>query len=107
MRNRNRPVKYAVINAAGAGNNTLVAAVTGKKIRVLAFAMVSGGIVTATFQTAAGGTALTGAIPMAANTQVTAPYSPDGHFETAASALLNLSLGGAVQVSGWLVYQEI
>lgn len=100
--------KFAKVDAASNGNNTLVAAVTGKKIRVLAgFFDMSGTLVTMTFQSGAGGTALTGAIGIAQSTTFTMPFCPVGHFETAAGALLNLSLSGAQQVSGYLVYIEV
>jgi hypothetical protein len=101
------PVKFAKIDAASSGNNTLVAAVTGKKIRVLNYVLIAGGTVTATFQSGAGGTALTGAMPFVANGGVAPGLDETGHFETAAGSLLNLSLNGAVQVSGHLKYQEV
>lgn len=53
-------VKHAKIDAASSGDNTLVAAVTGKKIRVLAaFFTMTGTAVTIRFEDGAGGTALT------------------------------------------------
>lgn len=100
-------VKYAVIDAATSGDNTIVAAVTGKKIRVLSYVLVSAGTVTARFESGAGGTALTGQMTMAVNTNHVAPFSPVGHFQTAEGALLNLELSGAVSVDGYLVYEEI
>ena len=100
-------LKRAVINVAGSGNNTLVAAVTGKKIRVLSYVIVAGGAVTARFESDADGTALTGEMELAAN-QVLAPPDPrGGHFETAAGELLNLELSGAVNVDGYLSYIEV
>ena len=54
-------IKRAKIDAASSGDNTLVAAVTGKKIRVLAaFFTMTGTAVTIRFESGAGGTALTG-----------------------------------------------
>jgi hypothetical protein len=97
-------VQYAPISAAGSGNNTLVAAVTGKKIRVIGFALVGAGSVTAKFQSGAGGTDLTGAMTLAAGTSVVVEPYESGVFETAVAALLNLNLSGAIQVSGFLVY---
>lgn len=92
------------IDAGDSGDNTIVAAVTGKKIRVTSFALVSAGTVTARFESAAGGTALTGQMTMAANTSVVFPYNPNGWFETVISELLNLELSGAVSVDGCLTY---
>lgn len=99
--------KFKAVSASSAGNNTLVAAVTGKKIRVLAGLLYAAGTVTATIQTAAGGTALTGAFPLLAQVGFQVPYCPLGNFETVAGELLNLNLGGAVAVTGWLVYIEV
>lgn len=100
-------VKYAVIDAATLGNNTLVAAVAGKKLRVLAFFLVASGAVTARLQSGAGGTALTGQMVMAANGVLSVPFNPEGWCETAAGALLNLELSAAVSVDGALTYVEV
>jgi hypothetical protein len=97
-------VQYAVIDHAASGNNTLVAAVTGKKIRVVFFLMVSAGSVTPRFQSGAGGTALSGQMTMAVNSVISAPYNPAGWFETAAAALLNLELSAPVSVDGVVGY---
>jgi hypothetical protein len=101
--------KFASVSAAGNGNNTLVAAVTGKKIRVLSMHLtMSGTTVTWAFQSGAGGTALTGTMgPIAQGVTVVWPFNPLGHFQTAASTLLNLSLSGAQTVAGSLVYIEV
>lgn len=96
--------RYAVIDAATSGDNTIVDAVANKKIRVLAVALVSAGTVTARFESGAGGTALTGQMTTAVNTGVVLPYNPVGWFETAAGALLNLELSGNVSVDGSLTY---
>ena len=99
-------VKRAVIDAATSGDNSIVSAVTGKKIRVLSVVLVSAGTVTVRFESGAGGTALTGQLTLAANVGFSSGYSPVGHFETAAGAALNLELSGAVSVDGWIVYVE-
>jgi len=102
-----RGIKRAIISGATSGDNTLVTAVTGKKIRVLSLFLVAAGAVTVRFESGAGGTALTGVMSVAANGALVLPHSDAGWFETAAAALLNMELGGAVQVSGALVYQEV
>lgn len=105
---RNHPVKYAVIDAASSGDNTIVAAVSGKKIRVLAGSLtMTGTAVTIRFESGAGGTALTGQMTPSQGSTISLPWCPAGHFETAAGALLNLELGGAQSVDGWLVYIEV
>lgn len=101
-------VKHAAISAALSGNNTLVAAVAAKKIRVISLFLVAAGDVTATVQNGAGGTALSGAIPLTSNSGFTLPRNQDGWFaDTGANTLLNLSLSAAVQVSGALSYIEV
>jgi len=100
-------VKRAAIDAASSGNNTLVAAVTGKKIRVLALTVtMTGTAVTIRFEDGAGGTALTGQMQPTQGQTVTLPFNPVGWFETSAATLLNLELGGAQSVDGVLVYIE-
>lgn len=99
--------KYAVIDAATLGDNTIVAAVTGKKLRVLALFVIAAASVTARFESGASGTALTGQMVLAANGGFSLPFNPEGWFETAANALLNLELSGAVSVDGAVTYAEV
>ena len=99
--------KFATIAASSSGNNTIVAAVTSKKIRVVAAAFISNGTVNAKFQSGAGGTDLTGLFYMVANTGAVLPYNPVGWFETAVTTLLNLNLSGAVAVGGCIAYVEV
>ncbi len=94
----------AVIDNATSGNNTIVAAVTGYKIRVHNLVLVASGTTTVRFQSGAGGTSLTGDMALVANVGFAPGFDPTGHFETAASALLNISLSAAVSVDGWLTY---
>lgn len=96
-----------MIDAASSGDNTIVAAVTAKKVRVLALFLVSAGSVTARFESGASGTALTGQMTLAVNSGFCLPYNPVGWFETAAGELLNLELSGAVSVDGSVTYAEI
>ena len=98
-------IKYAVIDHASSGDNTLVAAAgAGKKIRVLSYAIVAAGAVTVRFESGASGTALTGQMSLAANGGIACGYNEGGWFETLANQLLNLELGGAVSVDGHLSY---
>lgn len=101
------PQRYAVIDHASNGDNTVITAVTGQKIRVLALFLLSAGTTTVRFESGAGGTALTGQMSLTAQSGFSLPYNPVGWFETAASALLNLELSAAVSVDGCLVYQVI
>jgi len=99
--------KFAIIDHAVSGNNTLVASVTDKKIRVLAVMMVSAGDVTVRFEGGASGTALTGQMNLTTNSGFTLPFNPVGWFETAVTTLLNLELSGSISVDGLLVYVEV
>jgi hypothetical protein len=102
-------LKFAVIDAASAGDNTLVSAVTGRKIRVHQLVMINGHTAAQTvrFESAASGTALSGQMILAANGGFTLPFSPVGWFETVAGELLNLELAGATTVDGVLAYTEV
>lgn len=99
--------KFAVIQASAVGNNTIIAAVTSKKLRVLAYNFIANGTVNAKFQSGAGGTDLTGLKYCVANSGICAPFNPVGWIETASGALLNLNLSAAIAVGGEIVYAEI
>lgn len=100
-------VKYAKIDASTSGDNTIVAAVTGKKIRVVSLFYFSSGTVNVRFESGASGTALTGQMQHIAQTGAVLSYNEDGWFETAAGSLLNLELSDAVSVDGCLSYIEV
>lgn len=101
-------VKRAVIDAATSGDNTIVAAVTGKKIRVLSyFLILTGTTISLRWESGAGGTALTGQMTLAQAGGMVLPHNPLGWFETASGELLNLELSGAQSVDGGLTYVEV
>jgi len=100
-------VKYAVIDAATSGNNTLVSAVSTKIIRVHSLFVVAAGTVNVRFESGADGTALTGQMNLVVNTGFALPWNPKGWFQTAASALLNMELSAAISVDGSLTYTEV
>jgi hypothetical protein len=99
--------KFAAIDAATSGDNTLLAAVSAKKIRVLALFLVAAGRVNVRFESGAGGTALTGQMNLVANTGFVLPYNPAGWFETGSNTLLNMELSAAISCDGSLVYIEV
>ena len=70
------------------------------KIRIVSLFLVNTAAQSLTFKSGAGGTALTGAMALAANGTLVLPFSAAGYFETAAAQLLELSQSGATQVSG-------
>jgi hypothetical protein len=99
--------KFAVISCSSSGNNTIVAAVASKKIRVLALSITESGAVNAKFQSAAGGTDKTGLYYLAEKGGLVLPFNQLGWFETVAGELLNLNLSAAVPVGGCLTYIEV
>jgi hypothetical protein len=98
--------KWAVIAASGSGDNSIVAAVTSKKIRVLFWDLIPNAAVNAKWRSAT--TDITGLYYMASqgNGQ-RAGYNPLGWFETTAGVALNLNLSGAVAVGGVVGYVEV
>lgn len=107
----NITIRRAAIDASSSGDNTLVAAVAGKRIKVLAVLLVAAEAVDATVYTGpqATGTALTGTISLADNEGfvLPAPVDPAQHWlATASGEALTLYLSAAKQVSGCVVYYE-
>jgi hypothetical protein len=98
--------KFALIAAASNGDNTLVAAVATKKIRVLNYVLISSGTVNAKFRSATAGD-ISGLLYLIANVGAAAGYAITGHFETVAGEALILNLSGAVAVGGHLSYIEV
>lgn len=100
--------KFKVVDAASSGDNEVVAAVAGKKIRVLCGCLtMTGTAVTVRFESSAGGTALTGQMTPSQGSTIPIPFCPLGNFQTVAGESLNLELGGAQSVDGWIVYCEV
>lgn len=102
-------MNYAPIAANTSGNNTLVAAVAGKGIRVHQLAIIGAGAVNMYFTSNAGGTPVfggsTNVLTLAAGGDgFILPFSEIGWFETSAGHLLNMNLSGAVIASGGLAY---
>lgn len=99
--------KHAIIAAAATGANSIVAAVSGKRIKVLAYNFTSNGAVNAKFQS--GSTDLTGLTYMpAAGQGKVANFNPAGWFDpTAVNTALNLNLSTNIAVGGELTYIEI
>lgn len=100
---------YASIDLNATGN--VVAAVTGKRIRVVTYVLVASGAGTVTWRSAT--TALSGAMTVATGTPISAAPLPEGlagqkgHLETATGEALNLLISGSIQVSGHLVYEVV
>lgn len=93
-----------LVTTAAATQQQQVAAVAGKKIRVLAYALTSTtGANNLTFRTAS--TDISGVLAFAAaGEKLIAPFSPVGHFETVAGEALNTNSSAAVVMGGHIVY---
>lgn len=104
-------VKHANIAASSSGNNTVVAAVSGKQIWVLEVVLISNGLVNVKFQSGAGGTDITGLFYLRANTGFSKNHGGANYAiplcKTATGALLNLNLSDAIAVGGVLAYIEV
>lgn len=96
-------VHYAVIDSASLGDNTIVAAVAGKVIRVIHYKIWAVGAVACRFESGAGGEPLTGQMSLSI-ADGHESYCPEGLFQTEAGDLLNLELSTAVSVDGHLSY---
>jgi len=99
-------IKSAAVSYATAGTQATIAAPTKGKIRIHGIALAAAADVTATLKD--GSTALTGAMTLA---KTAGPLSlgvpPDPNrilWELSAEAAFNITLGGAVQVSGTVWY---
>lgn len=95
-------IQFARVNASTDGDNTVVAAVAAKKIRVLGYNLTSRTAGLLTIRSAAAG-AILAELDLVADTPV--PYSgPAPAFETAAGELLNFNVAAGVDVVGHLTY---
>jgi hypothetical protein len=94
--------QYAAIAASSSGDNAIVAAVTGKRIRVLNYMFMATTPVNVKWRSAT--TDLCGALPAGANGGASCSFEGMGCFQTAAGEALNLNLSGAVAVGGHLTY---
>lgn len=99
-------VQNVVVNTAATA--TIVTAQgTGVKIRVVGGFLVNTTAQSVTLKSGAGGTAITGPLPLAALGQLVLPFNPMGYCDTAANAVLELSLSGATQVGGVLQWVQV
>lgn len=96
--------KYAVINTNTSGDTTIVAAVPGKKIRVVAFALVAAGTVNVKFRRNT--TDITGTIHLVEAGGIAHSFQ-GGLFETSPGQALVINLSANVQVGGYVVYEEV
>lgn len=97
--------KFAAITASASGSTSVVASVSGKKIRVISYVVVANAAVNIKFTATSGDK--TGLLYLSANGGVSGAYAPTGHFETSTTEALNINLSTAVAVGGHLTYVEV
>ena len=97
---------FASINVAANGDNTIVASPGAKVLRVLSYVLVADGAVAVKWGDTTP-TYTSGAMSLAANGGVCAPFSPIGHVQTASAKGIVLNLSAAVGVRGHLTYISI
>lgn len=100
--------KFKLVSASSSGANTVVAAVTSKKIRVLAWDVKVNAAVNFKWQSHVTPTDLTGLYYCNGQGDgVARAFNPVGYFETVAGEALDINLSGAVAVGGVLTYVEV
>lgn len=102
------PYKRAFANVAASQTDAaVVAAVGGKKIRVLGLALVCGGSVTFTTKPAGAGLAISAAFAPATSDVVVLPESPAGWFETNTGEGLSVTTGAGSTSAIQVIYIEV
>jgi hypothetical protein len=101
----------AAFSVNSSGDNALSIGTAGKTLRIIELYLVAAAAVTVTIKAGTAGGAVTVAGPMSliTGTPLEIARNPDGHwndkFNAAAQGTdLNISLGGAQTVGGWVDY---
>ena len=97
--------KFVKIVASASGATSVVALVSGKKIRALRLSVVANGAVNVKFQS--NSTDITGRWFLTQFASGGGGYCPVGLFETAVVEALNINLSASVSVEGILTYIEV
>lgn len=103
--------KFAVANVtASQTDSSVVAAVTGKKIRVLSLVTRAGAtatVITFNSKPAGAGVAISAAFANGINDGVVLPFSAEGWFETVAGEALTCTTGAGSTTGIQVVYSEV
>lgn len=94
------------VDTAAAGQVTVGAAVTGKRVVLVGGMLLAGSAQAITFEDS-DGTDLSGPMPFGANGGFSAPPSLVGWLASSSGKGLAINLGSAVQTSGWLLYRYV
>jgi len=98
-------IKRANVTTAATGNTSLVAAVTGKKIRVLSATVISTLANSVKFQSAT--TDVSATFPLAANGGFSLSENLGGWIQTASGEALNINLSVATSTGCIITYVEV
>ena len=97
-------VLYAPISATTATDTQIVPAVSGKRIRVIAYAVIANLTVSIKFRS--GTTDITGSMRVVEGGGIAHAYD-GGLFQTAEGQALNINLSNNATVGGYVVYREV
>lgn len=105
--NRFFTVTRGAVQASSSGNNEIVAAESGKRVLLLAYNLMSNGIVNAAWRS--GATTVIGGRGFftEAGRGKVVPYNPKGWAITASGEALNLNLSAAIAVEGEAVWAVV
>jgi hypothetical protein len=98
---------FATISASSTGATTVVAAVSGKRIRVMQVVLIVNAPVNVKFQSHVTPTDITGLFYLAANAGFSSGYSHIGQFQTVSGEALDINLSGSVAVGGYITYVTV
>ena len=97
-------VLFATINATTSGDTQVVAAVSNRRIVVVAFGVVASATVNIRFRS--GSTDITGSMRVVEGGGIAHAYD-GGLFQTAVGQALNINLSTNATVGGYVVYREV
>ncbi len=98
-------LQSAAISFSGSGANVVIAAISGKVVRVYRLFLVVGGATNLTMQDTSA-SAFSGALPMTANGAITLDFESEPWFTTAAGNGFAMNSSSGVQVSGTVYYTQ-
>ena len=97
-------VLFAPINATSSGDTQVVAAVSGRRIVVVAYAVIANATVSIRFRS--GTTDITGSMRVVEGGGIAHSYDA-GLFQTVAGQALNINLSANAIVGGYVVYRTV
>ena len=102
---RETGVKNTFVTVTSLGSNEVIAAVAGRRIRVVGLAVITTLANAVKFMSAA--TDISATLPLGANGGVVLPFNEHGWFQTSEGEALNINLGTATSTGVQVVYQAL